>query len=87
MQTIKMYTTRICPFCVQAKMLLQQLDLAFEDVDLTSNQELRMKLSQENNGWRTVPMIFIGVKFSSQDAGRCTLTFLKTKFFVPQMKT
>ena len=63
MKDIKIYTTPICPFCVQAKRLLEQLKLPFEDIDLSRDHDLRMKLSAENGGWRTVPMIFIGEEF------------------------
>lgn len=62
-KTITVYTTDYCPFCVNAKTLLQRLELPFTEVNLENNHELRMRLSQENNGWRTVPMIFIGDHF------------------------
>lgn len=63
MKEITIYTTNNCPFCNQAKTLLKQAGYGYKEVDLSSNQELRMKLSQENNGYRTVPMIFIGDEF------------------------
>lgn len=62
-KTITVYTTDYCPFCVNAKTLLQRLELPFTEVNLENNHELRMRLSKENNGWRTVPMIFIGDYF------------------------
>ncbi|MEZ4741694.1 MAG: glutaredoxin domain-containing protein [Bdellovibrionota bacterium] len=60
---IKVYTTDFCPYCVQAKRLLDQLGLGYEEINLNNNQQLRMQLSAENGGWRTVPMIFIGDEF------------------------
>ena len=63
MQRVKLYTTDFCPFCVSAKRLLETDGIAFEEINLQNDQDLRMKLSQENNGWRTVPMIFIGDTF------------------------
>jgi len=63
MSEIKIYTTSYCSFCVQAKNLLSKLQLAYDDVNLDDKDELRMKLSQENNGYRSVPMIFIKDKF------------------------
>ena len=60
---VKVYTTRICPYCVAAKTLLKKLNVSFEEISLEGNNDLRMKLSEENNGWRTVPMIFVGAKF------------------------
>ena len=63
LQTIKLYVTSYCPYCTQAKRLLTSKNLAFETIDLSNDPELRAKLSAENNGYRTVPMIFIGQKF------------------------
>ncbi len=57
------YTTSSCPFCTSAKNLLKQQNIEFKEVSLDSDSDLRQKLSDENNGWRTVPMIFIDDKF------------------------
>jgi glutaredoxin 3 len=48
---------------VQAKRLLTQLKVPYEEISLEDKPELRRKLSEENNGYRTVPMIFIDGKF------------------------
>jgi glutaredoxin 3 len=48
---------------VQAKRLLTQLKVPYEEISLEDKPELRRKLSKENNGYRTVPMIFIDGKF------------------------
>ena len=63
MQEITVYTTPVCGYCQAAKRLLQQRGLTFREVDLEKDPALRMKLSQENGGYRTVPMIFIGAEF------------------------
>jgi glutaredoxin 3 len=63
MQEITVYTTTTCPYCVSAKRLLSQYGLVYNEVDLTTNPELRQRLSAENSGYRTVPMIFIGKDF------------------------
>ena len=63
MREVKIYTTQVCGFCVQAKRLLTQLKMPYDEIGLDDNPELRQKLSQENNGYRTVPMIFIDGKF------------------------
>ncbi|HXD04565.1 MAG TPA: glutaredoxin 3 [Burkholderiaceae bacterium] len=60
MQTVKMYTTLVCPFCQRAKMLLKQrgvenIDEVRIDLDPVQRQEM-MSLT----GRRTVPQIFIG---------------------------
>jgi glutaredoxin 3 len=46
-----------------AKQLLQGQNLPFEEINLEQDTATRQRLSQENNGWRTVPMIFIGDEF------------------------
>jgi len=60
MQTVKMYTTAVCPYCVQAKRLLQSKGVAhIEEVRVDANPEERIKM-MELTGRRTVPQIFIG---------------------------
>lgn len=63
MKEIKLYTTNYCSFCVSAKRLLEKLELPFEEIRLDTQPELRRKLSEENGGYRTVPMIFIDGAF------------------------
>jgi glutaredoxin 3 len=60
MQTVKMYTTQVCPYCVRAKALLKQrgVEQVVEvRVDLDpSERDAMVALT----GRRTVPQIFIG---------------------------
>lgn len=63
MKQILVYSTKICPYCVAAKRLLDSLGLPYVEIDLSNNHELRQKLAEENQGYRTVPMIFIDQKF------------------------
>jgi glutaredoxin 3 len=56
---VKMYTTVYCGFCRQAKALLQSRGIAFEEIDVTTDDEKREWLV-EATGRRTVPQIFIG---------------------------
>ncbi|MBP7484729.1 MAG: glutaredoxin 3 [Pseudomonadota bacterium] len=60
MQTVKMYTTQVCPYCLRAKALLQQRGVSqIEEirVDLDPAQRTHM---MDITGRRTVPQIFIG---------------------------
>lgn len=60
MQSVKMYTTQVCPYCVRAKALLKQRGVnEIEEirVDLDASQRVHM---MEITGQRTVPQIFIG---------------------------
>ena len=60
MQAVKMYSTLVCPYCVQAKALLKKRGVeVIEDirVDLDPTQRAEMMAL---TGRRTVPQIFIG---------------------------
>ena len=63
MKEIRIYTTAVCPFCDQAKSLFKQLGLEFTEIRIDQDPELFKRLSDENKGWRTVPMIFVGEEF------------------------
>lgn len=58
MPKVVIYTTRVCPYCVRAKQLFQQLNVAYEEIDVSNDQETRLALV-ERTGQRTVPQIFI----------------------------
>jgi glutaredoxin 3 len=60
MQTVKIYTTGTCPYCIQAKQLLKQRGVTELDeirVDMVPGERQKM---MEITGRRTVPQIFIG---------------------------
>lgn len=59
MKPVKIYTTRTCPFCVRAKRLLQRKNVPYQEIDVSYDDDARMKLT-EQTGRRTVPQIFIG---------------------------
>jgi glutaredoxin 3 len=60
MQAVKMYTTAVCPYCIQAKRVLQSKGVAhIEEVRIDTQPEERAKM-MELTGRRTVPQIFIG---------------------------
>ena len=63
MQEIIVYTTPVCGYCQAAKRLLTQKGYAYKEVDLSRDPELRQRLVDENGGYRTVPMIFVGAEF------------------------
>jgi glutaredoxin 3 len=58
MATVVMYTTQYCPYCVQAKALLRHKGIRFEEIDVSSDEQLRNHMI-EASGRRTVPQIFI----------------------------
>ncbi len=61
MAEVVVYTTVMCPFCVRAKRLLDHKGVAYEEVDVSADAELRDKMVADS-GRRTVPQIFIDGK-------------------------
>jgi glutaredoxin 3 len=60
MQAVKMYTTAVCPYCVQAKRILQSKGVeVIEEIRVDALPGERLKM-MELTGRRTVPQIFIG---------------------------
>lgn len=59
MATVTMYSTKVCPFCVRAKALLQRRSISFTEVDVSDDDDKRAWLVKAT-GRRTVPQIFIG---------------------------
>ncbi len=60
MQEVTMYTTAVCPYCVQAKRLLQSRGVeAITEVRVDLEPQSRQAM-MERTGRRTVPQIFIG---------------------------
>jgi glutaredoxin 3 len=59
MARVLMYTTAICPYCVNAKKLLAQKGVNVEEIRVDQNPQLRSEMMQKS-GQRTVPQIWIG---------------------------
>ena len=60
MQNVKMYTTAVCPYCVQAKRILKSKGVeAIEEIRIDTNPSERAAM-MERTGRRTGPQIFIG---------------------------
>jgi len=59
MATVEIYTTRTCPFCHHAKLLLQKKGVGFKEIDVNSKPGLRQTMTDRANGGYTVPQIFI----------------------------
>jgi glutaredoxin 3 len=57
-QRVQVYTTNYCGYCVRAKALLSRLNIGFQEIDVSEDQEKRDWLVK-TSGQRTVPQIFI----------------------------
>ncbi|MFZ5757356.1 MAG: glutaredoxin 3 [Pseudomonadota bacterium] len=56
---VVVYSTPVCPYCVQAKQLLARKGVAFRDIDVSRDVALRQDV-MARSGQRTVPQIWIG---------------------------
>lgn len=54
-----MYSTEPCPYCSQAKALLESRGLAFEEINLSKDPEGRAELAART-GMMTFPQVFVG---------------------------
>ncbi len=59
MKKVVIYTTKICPYCVRAKALLDRKKVKYEEISVEDDKE-REKMIIKASGKRTVPQIFIG---------------------------
>ena len=58
---VQIYTKNYCPYCTQAKSLLDSLEVKYEETDITETPETIEELVAKS-GLRTVPQIFVGDK-------------------------
>ena len=56
---VRMYTTRFCPYCMRARSLLQEKSVAYSELAVDADPELRGQMMRES-GRHTVPQIWIG---------------------------
>ncbi len=54
-----MYSTRFCPYCIRARMLLDGKQVEYTDISVDGEPALRREMTQRS-GRRTVPQIWIG---------------------------
>jgi glutaredoxin 3 len=60
MAAVTIYTTVSCVFCLRAKEYLRSKGVAYEEVDVTGDEEARARLVERSSGQLTVPQIFVG---------------------------
>ena len=59
MPEVVMYSTGWCPYCARARALFERKGIAFREIDIETNAELRAEMLTRS-GRRSVPQIFVG---------------------------
>ncbi len=59
MASVVIYTTAWCPFCIRAKQLLRSKGVAYEEIAVDGQPELRAEMTRKA-GRTSVPQIWIG---------------------------
>lgn len=54
-----MYSTAWCPYCIQARRLLDDKSVVYQDIAVDRDPALRQQMTQLS-GRRTVPQVWIG---------------------------
>lgn len=59
-QKVIIYSTKVCPYCIRAKKLLDAKGVMYEEIDVSDNDALRKTMTEKAGGRTSVPQIFIG---------------------------
>lgn len=59
MAKVEIYTADYCPYCKHAKALFDGKGVAYEEIDVSGDDDARIALVKKAGGLRTVPQIFI----------------------------
>jgi glutaredoxin 3 len=59
MPKVVMYSTRFCPYCVRARMLLEKKGVEYSDIRVDQERHLRQEMITRAGGASSVPQIFI----------------------------
>ena len=57
---IIVYSTQFCPYCVQAKSLLNSKKVSFTEIDIDQQPDQYSEMVKKSGGVTSVPQIFIG---------------------------
>ena len=58
MAQVTIYTTRVCPYCIRAKQLLDRKGVEYVEIS-AEDEAVREAMIEKAGGRRTVPQIFI----------------------------
>ena len=59
MKPVTVYSTRVCPYCVRAKALLDGKHVPYTEI-LVDQDPVKLTEMMQKSGRRTVPQIFVG---------------------------
>lgn len=59
MATIDIYTSKICPYCIKAKNLLESKGVDYQELRTDKDPKLAEEAAKRSGGQRTVPQIFV----------------------------
>lgn len=59
MAEVIIYSTKVCPYCDRAKMLLKQKDVLWTEIDIGASPDKREDMRKKAGGRTSVPQIFI----------------------------
>ncbi len=62
MKKVTIYSTRICPYCVRAKMLLEKRNIEYIEYKVDEDSEKYAEMLELSGGRQSVPQIFIEEK-------------------------
>ena len=57
------YTWNTCPFCINAKRLLDERNIEYIEKDVVKNKQYFREMIRKTGGKKTVPQIFINDKY------------------------
>ena len=68
MKRLVLYTIQGCPYCANARNLLNSNKIDYEEIDITPDAfNMRDKLAKMSVGERSVPQVYINGKYMGQD--------------------
>lgn len=59
MAEVEIYTTRVCPYCIMAKELLDDKGVDYREIAVDGNPDRMNEAIERSGGKKTVPQIFI----------------------------
>lgn len=60
MQPVTIYTKSWCPYCQDAKQLLREKQIAFDEIPVDGDRAGQAKMAERAGGRSSVPQIFVG---------------------------